>query len=491
MSNAARIRRQAYRLPGCGFFRLCVGILILAGIPFCCVLGQTAGSDGEDIAGEAAEDSAPIAPFIRPAPTGTASFTAEASAINWSGLMRSSLFFLGVQHAFRYSTEEMTRNVKGPLWDGYMKSVTSLRGWSDGDPFYVNYVGHPMQGAVSGYLWVQNDQKYKRAVFGANPQYWKGRLRAAAFAWAYSAQFEIGPISEATIGYIQSKPPATGFVDHVVTPSAGLLWMVTEDMLDRYVVLPLENRTRNPYVRMLLRGWLNPARTFANAMAFRVPWYRETRDGIFAEETWSSHARTVASQRPYDASEYPELAPFEFMATTRHEFYTGPNSVGSCQGGSGTVAFRISNSWQIVAEVGGCRVTGLAENFSGDSLTYLIGPRWAPAANRRLNPYAQFLVGGNKITQEELYPEKKRALEALAIQNGSRMPRPDEYTRLEESHALALSAGTGLDLRLNRALALRLAGIEYKRAWTSPLNGIHYGTGFQFSTGMILRMGTW
>ena len=60
------------------------------------------------------------------------------------------------------------------------------------------YVGHPMQGAVSGYLWTLNDPRYRNVVFGRNPEYWKSRLRAGAFAWAYSEQSEIGVISEAS-----------------------------------------------------------------------------------------------------------------------------------------------------------------------------------------------------------------------------------------------------------------------------------------------------
>ena len=68
------------------------------------------------------------------------------------------------------------------------------------------------------------------------PDYWKSRIRAGAFAWAYSEQIEIGPISEATIGNVQSAYPQQGFADHVVTPAIGLGWMIAEDALDRYLV---------------------------------------------------------------------------------------------------------------------------------------------------------------------------------------------------------------------------------------------------------------
>ncbi len=65
-------------------------------------------------------------------------------------LIGDSMRFLAVEHAFRYFTEQGTRDriVNAPFFAGYLGSVGSLHGWSDGDPFYVNYIGHPMQGAV-------------------------------------------------------------------------------------------------------------------------------------------------------------------------------------------------------------------------------------------------------------------------------------------------------------------------------------------------------
>ena len=90
--------------------------------------------------------------------------------------------------------------------------------------------------AVSGYLWTLNDTRYRNVEFGRNPDYWKSRIRAGAFAWAYSEQMEIGPISEATIGNVQAFFPQQGFADHVVTPAIGLGWMVAEDALDKYLV---------------------------------------------------------------------------------------------------------------------------------------------------------------------------------------------------------------------------------------------------------------
>ena len=110
--------------------------------------------------------------------------------------------------------------------------------------------------------------------------YWVSRLRAAAFAALYSEQFEIGPISQASIGNIQMKPRATGIVDHVITPTAGLGWMVGEDALDRFLVRRIERWTTHPVPRLLARGLLNPTRSFSNLLRGKVPWHRDSRGGV-------------------------------------------------------------------------------------------------------------------------------------------------------------------------------------------------------------------
>src|SRR3954453_24105158 len=151
--------------------------------------------------------------------------TTEKKGIDWEHLFRESLFFMTFENAFRCATEEGTRaGFSHPFFRGYLNSVGNLHGWNDGDPFIVNYVGHPMQGAVSGYLWTQNDRSYRDIQFGQNRRYWKGKLRGAAYSFIYSVLFETGPLSEASIGNIQADYPQQGFVAHVVTPVIGLGW---------------------------------------------------------------------------------------------------------------------------------------------------------------------------------------------------------------------------------------------------------------------------
>ncbi|HEU0119917.1 MAG TPA: hypothetical protein VFQ91_05280 [Bryobacteraceae bacterium] len=409
------------------------------------------------------------------------------NAVDWNAVYRQSAMFTGIQHAFRLGTEPGTRNgMRGPFWRGYADSVGNLHGWGDGDPFLVNYIGHPIQGSVSGFIYIQNDPQARLARFGRDPRYWRSRMKAMGVAWAYSTWFEIGPFSEASIGKIQSRRPQQGFVDHVVTPIIGTGWLVAEDFLDEKVVLAFERRFENRFARMMVRSWLNPSRSFSNALRFKVPWYRDSRGGIL-----EGHYRAPYVMEPEAPREFPKAAPFEITAIPMWAKYEGTQ----CAGGGGQAAFRLSTHWQLVGQLGGCQLRDLNTNNSGDSLTYVIGPRWTPMSERRVSPFAQVLVGGNKLTRYEVDPVRERLLKAEAKLKGLEMPAPELYTKSDIRHGMALQAGTGVDIRVNPAVALRLASIEYARSWAGTpagaMDGRNWNQGLLLSSGVILRMGTW
>ena len=426
---------------------------------------------------------------------------ASGEGIDWSGLFRASGSFLAIAHSFRLLTEPGTREgLKGPFLQNYADAVSGLHGWADGDPFYVNYVGHPMQGAVAGYIWVYSDRAYRAAEFGKDPRYWKSRLRAAAFAWAESEQFEIGPVSEASIGSIQAHPPQQGFVDHVITPSIGMAWMIAEDAMDKYLVERVEGSTSNRYIRLLVRCWANPSRSFANVLQGAVPWNRTTRSGILAVPT-RKDAALLSSASPYrstQAKASPEIddtggaPPFEMNITFQPERFWGAGQSTLCIGGTGTAAFRIARSWQLVADVGGCKFLGLGENLSGDSLSYMAGPRWSSRLWGNWNVEAQFLAGGKKLTEERMFPELKKVLQAAAAQNPDASPRThDQYTAEVETNGFAIAGGGGVNYRFNRALALKVAEVSYSHAWVKTLWGRDYSNSLKLTTGLVLHMGTW
>jgi hypothetical protein len=235
---------------------------------------------------------------------------------------------------------------------------------------------------------------------------------------------------------------------------------------------------------------LNPSRSFANLMALRRPWYRATRRGISRWTPADDEVNRLYTQ-PSETPPARELPIFEFTTSSRFERFAGSLHGPDCVGGGATGGFRLTPQWLLVVDVSGCKFIGLEENLSGDSLQYMVGPRWTPAPSRRWSPYLQLLVGGNKITHEQMFPEKKRLLETRAAQTGSPPPLHDEYTKGDESNSFALAAGTGLDLKVNDALAVRLASVEYSRAYVAPHRGLNYSTRLQVTTGIVLRIGTW
>ncbi len=203
--------------------------------------------------------------------------------VNWKGILAQSGFFLGIQQGWRVAFQPTTREaLKGKFFDDWFEAVKSTRGWGDEDDFLTNYIGHPMAGGVVGNVFVQNDPRGHATTFGKDRAYWTSRLKGMLYTAAYSAQFELGPISEASIGNVGHMGNSqSGAVDLVTTPLAGFGWQVGEDILDKYLIIKIESWTTNPLALMFARSVLNPTRAFANMMRLRVPWTRETRPGVF------------------------------------------------------------------------------------------------------------------------------------------------------------------------------------------------------------------
>ena len=96
----------------------------------------------------------------------------------------------------------------------------------------VNYVGHPIHGAASGFIWLDHEDGSHAPSLGFSKQYWLSRGRATA--WAAAA-------------------------------------------MDRYLILRIEQWTGNRVVRAVTRTLLNPSRALSNAAQGRMPWFRLVR----------------------------------------------------------------------------------------------------------------------------------------------------------------------------------------------------------------------
>ena len=268
---------------------------------------------GEEVAGATgavdpppvlAGTASPAARYGYASPFGLQSQKGQATAgrqepYHWKGLLLQSFAFLMLEHGPRVLTaDDRDRHLllNKPFWSDYWASLGqfNMRRWNDGDSFAVNYVGHPMQGAISGYLEVQNDPRGRGLEFSRDRRYWNSRYRAFLWSVAYSTQFEIGPISETSIfnqgGYTyplgcDGKGAAceahakytnnTGWVDFIITPVVGSLLLIGEDAVDRYVSDPLVHEHPYGFGYKVLRSSLNPSRSLANMLRGRYPWYRD------------------------------------------------------------------------------------------------------------------------------------------------------------------------------------------------------------------------
>jgi hypothetical protein len=226
------------------------------------ILPLTAGEDQDAIR--------PVLPLAKP--------VLENRTFDWTPALSQSMRFLLIEHGFRLTMQPNTRRrLGGPFFSDYADSVKALGGWGDGDNWFINYVGHPMQGAMSGYIQVQNDPKGRMVEFSSDQAYWRSRLKALAWNAAYSTQFELGPISESSLGNVGQRKGTSGYVDLVVTPTGGFGVMLAEDALDRFLVRKWESRTESLRMRGFYRVALNPCRAFANVLRGKSPWYRDTR----------------------------------------------------------------------------------------------------------------------------------------------------------------------------------------------------------------------
>jgi hypothetical protein len=227
----------------------------------------------------------------------------QREGFHWRRALEESFTFLAIEQAYVVHTDFRWVVVENgvPLnhyWRDYKQSLSSWvhSGWSDGDPDWFGYIGHPIQGALTSYIQIQNDPKGERLEFSNTKAYWKSRLKATLWNAVYSTQWNLGPISEATVEKYGAKarPPwnqngswpcttkncytGVGQIDIVMTPLGGLGWLLGEDLMDKKIARRVENSIRNRFLIDTVRCTVNPIRAGANILHGNRPWFR-ARDG--------------------------------------------------------------------------------------------------------------------------------------------------------------------------------------------------------------------
>src|ERR1700761_5371699 len=218
---------------------------------------------------------------------------------HWKGLILQSFAFDMLSNATRIITADQSDRhllLNKPYWSDYWASLQqfNMHRWNDGDSIKVNYIGHPMEGAIAGYIEVQNDPRGRDLQISRDRKYWNSRFRAFLWEIVYSTYWEMGPTGETAIfnqgGFtypvgckkhdLNCEATAkytnnTGWVDFIVTPIAGTLWLLGEDAIDRYVSDPLVRRHPHAFGIKLVRASLNPPASLANILRGRFPWWRD------------------------------------------------------------------------------------------------------------------------------------------------------------------------------------------------------------------------
>jgi hypothetical protein len=185
-----------------------------------------------------------------------------------------ALGFTVLQHVVRLKETKTRRELGGAFLPDWFKSVSNTGGnWDDGGKFFTNYVAHPQGGAVYAHIYRQNNQDRKHLEIG-EPGYGGMVARAMVFSAVVSAQFELGPVSEASIGNVGMRDATKmAWVDLVITPTLGTVWMVGEDLIDGQLLKQMDGA--NTILRNTLRFLLNPSRGGANLSRRKWPWFRE------------------------------------------------------------------------------------------------------------------------------------------------------------------------------------------------------------------------
>ena len=79
----------------------------------------------------------------------------ETEPYHWKGLLLQSFAFNMLSNATRIITADQSDRhllLNKPYWSDYWASLQqfNMRRWNDGDSIKVNYIGHPMEGAIAG-----------------------------------------------------------------------------------------------------------------------------------------------------------------------------------------------------------------------------------------------------------------------------------------------------------------------------------------------------
>jgi hypothetical protein len=168
-----------------------------------------------------------FAAMNRPAPQPGDPSEEEPGRYSVKGLLWQSLAFDGVEDGYRLATDHYLRHLvaDGPYWHNYMASMQhwDMTRWSDGDDFLVDDIGHPMQGAVSAFIEIQNSPSQRELRLSMAKAYWHSRLLALMWATVFRARLPSATTADLlTLPAANSTAPQfRGSLSRIPTTRAG------------------------------------------------------------------------------------------------------------------------------------------------------------------------------------------------------------------------------------------------------------------------------
>ena len=421
--------------------------------------------------GESTTLEGPSAPTTDPASeaAAVASVPTEKLSFQWRRALSESLTFLVIEQVYVVHTDFSWVVSENGIpfnhyWRDYKQSLSAWvhSGWNDGDPNWFGYVGHPIQGALTGFIQIQNDPQGEKLEFSKTKAYWWSRTKAAMWNAAYSTQWNLGPVSEVTVEKYGTKTRApwnyngsypctkrcltgVGQIDIVMTPLAGTGWLIGEDFLDKEIVRRVEGATDNHVLIDTVRCALNPIRGGAYILHGKAPWYRASRDARPMSLVSVQKPATAARETP--ATQVPDHG----------DIFFGYSHMGSvhCQKpivDTSTACDPFSaqgsnlSGWTASIEKRYLRYFGAVANFgeqygSVTQRNYLFGIRGS-ATIGRFRPFAEALFGAVNLQE-----------------NGSAAPKSNT--------SFAEALGIGIDFRLMRLLSWRIQADQLKTELTT------------------------
>jgi hypothetical protein len=135
-------------------------------------------------------------------------------------------------------------------------------------------------------------------------------------------------------------------------------------------------------------------------------------------------------------------------------------------GGSGSLAYNVSDSFAVVGDFGGYRFSGLPSGLSSTMYTYLLGPQYSFHKVSHFTPFAHVLLGAGRLNAS--------AGGLNAGENG-----------------FAMAIGGGIDVPLRRRFAIRIIQAEYLLTRFDSVNGASATQNdARISAGLVLRFGS-